>query len=350
MGSCTPSQLYDLLLHVAPVRPVYVKGPPGGGKSAIIQKFADDVGLDLVVREGSKAAPEDVNGVPQIINGKTVFAPPAALAREEPYCLFLDEFPNASIEVQKSFYSLVHEKRTESFTMPKGSIVIAAGNRLEDNAFVEKTSTALSSRVFQVELVESVPEWLDYALENGFHPWVIDYIRARPRHLRSNTPASDEPFSCPRTWHALSDSLLQYQEDISDEMVLLLAEGWIKQAHAVSFASFVKQIRGKFDVPRLLKGEISWPDSPKDIDLLFFLAHSFREHLARELPADRNGVKGKHQELAHQAKGLLKTLARINFEIAQKTIAGDTADDSQLPSWFMAEVVRDLPRLTTHGS
>ena len=50
------------------------------------------------------------------------------IARKEPYCLFLDELNACTQEVQKAFYSLIHEQRIGEYELPKGSIVVGAGN------------------------------------------------------------------------------------------------------------------------------------------------------------------------------------------------------------------------------
>ena len=47
--------------------------------------------------------------------------------------------------------------------------------------------------------------------------------------------------------------------------------------------------------------------------------------------------------LAHRAKGLVKELATISFEMAQLVVARQ--DGESLPDWLLVEVVRDLPRL-----
>jgi len=44
----TQDELSDILLNLSPVRPVFIWGAPGIGKSALVQKFADDVGLPCV--------------------------------------------------------------------------------------------------------------------------------------------------------------------------------------------------------------------------------------------------------------------------------------------------------------
>ena len=50
---------------------------------------------------GSQLAPEDLIGVPQVVDGVSRFCPPAQIARTEPYCLFLDELNACSHEVPR---------------------------------------------------------------------------------------------------------------------------------------------------------------------------------------------------------------------------------------------------------
>ena len=99
----TQKQLSKLLLNIAVVRPVFIWGPPGIGKSTLVQQFAESLGLPCVSLLGSQLAPEDIIGVPQILNGVSQFCPPKMIARQEPYCLFLDELNACSQEVQKAF-------------------------------------------------------------------------------------------------------------------------------------------------------------------------------------------------------------------------------------------------------
>jgi MoxR-like ATPase len=192
------SQLSDVLLNVATVRPVFIWGAPGIGKSSIVERFADELGLPCVSLLGSQLAPEDIIGVPQIIDGKSVFCPPRTIARDEAYCLFLDELNACSQEVQKAFYSLIHDRRIGEYALPQGSIIIGAGNRAQDNAIVKPMSSALINRMFHVELTASHREWLDWAGSNNIHPYVMEYIGLRADHLWMQPPKTAEPFSTPR--------------------------------------------------------------------------------------------------------------------------------------------------------
>ena len=64
--SVTQEELIEILLHIAPVRPVFIWGAPGIGKSALVEQFAEEVGLPCVSLLGSQLAPEDIIGITQI--------------------------------------------------------------------------------------------------------------------------------------------------------------------------------------------------------------------------------------------------------------------------------------------
>jgi hypothetical protein len=46
--------------------------------------------LPFVSLLGSQLAPEDLIGVPQVVEGYSRFCPPRLIARDVPYCLLLD--------------------------------------------------------------------------------------------------------------------------------------------------------------------------------------------------------------------------------------------------------------------
>jgi hypothetical protein len=94
--SVTPARIPELLLGLATVRPVFIWGAPGIGKSSLVREFAESLGLECVSLLDTQLAPEDLIGVPQIREGRSVFCPPEAIARDEPYGLFLDELNAAT--------------------------------------------------------------------------------------------------------------------------------------------------------------------------------------------------------------------------------------------------------------
>ena len=347
------SELLEVLLNIAPIRPVFIWGAPGIGKSALVQKFADEVGLTCVSLLGSQLAPEDIIGIPQIRGNTSEFLPPKMIARSDPYVLFLDELNACSQEVQKAFYSLIHERRIGEYHLPKGSVVIGAGNRTQDGAIVKTMSSALVNRMFHVQLVAKPQEWLNWAYDANIHPWVIDYITQRPDHLFSEPPKNEEPYSTPRSWHMLSDALKEYHAgeegaEISQDMLRVLAYGSVSATHAGMFIAFTKNVNNKYLLSQIIKGDAVWPANPEDRDVLYFLAQSFRARLLHDLPKEKQKLNHDAQYLTHRAKALIKQLSQINYELAQMVVSAE--EGKTLPDWFMVEIVRDLPRLASKAA
>jgi hypothetical protein len=265
------------------------------------------------------------------------------IAREKPYCLFLDELNACSQEVQKAFYSLIQERRIGEYHMPEGSIAIGAGNRAQDNAIVKTMSSALINRMFHVELTASHRDWLEWAYQNNIHPYITEYIGIRPDHLWRKPPKTEEPFSTPRSWHILSDALHSYGEGITDKELEVLASGCLSPHHSGQFRAFIKLIRNRYALSKIIDGDQKWPDKPEDRDTLYFLAQSFRAQLIKEMPLEKKKLSGSVKTLADRSKEMIKELAGISLEIAQIAITAD--ETGELPDWFMVEIVRDLPRL-----
>jgi hypothetical protein len=341
----TPAQLPDLLLNVATVRPVFLWGAPGIGKSSLVRGFAESLGLECVSLLGTQLAPEDLIGVPQIVDGRSRFCPPESIARDEPYCLFLDELNAASPDVQKAFYSLILDRRIGSYELPKGSIVLGAGNRATDNALARPMASALTNRLIHIHLRANASDWFVWAGETGIHPWVTDYLAERPDQLWSQAPKTEEAFSTPRSWHMLSDALHSWGVPPDEEVLKVLAYGTLTPSHAAGFCGYIKIVRNSYGFEAILKGDVGWPRRPQDRDLLYYLAETFRARLLKELPASKEQGSTAAKQLAYRAKALLVELAEISLEIAQTVLADDEDGTSTLPSWFLVEAARDLPRL-----
>jgi len=183
---------------------------PGVGKSDTVAQAAAEAGLPCRSLLGTQIAPEDVSGIPRLVGERSVFCPPRILLPEipQPFCLFLDELPASAPDIQRAFYSLLLERRLGEHHLPKGTWVVAAGNRASDRALIRPLSAALINRV-RVD----VQEWLEWARANGIRRDIISFIRFMPETLMRPVPAEPIPFSTPRAWASLSQALDLAQQD-----------------------------------------------------------------------------------------------------------------------------------------
>src|SRR5262245_32840279 len=161
----TLRQAKSLLRAMAHKQSLLLLSPPGAGKSESVAQAAADAGLPCRSLLGTQIAPEDVSGIPRIIGERSVFCPPRILLPEnpQPFCLFLDELPACTPDIQKAFYSLLLERRLGEHLLPPGTWVVAAGNRAEDRALVRSLSSALVNRVIIIHIRVDVGEWLTWA-------------------------------------------------------------------------------------------------------------------------------------------------------------------------------------------
>jgi hypothetical protein len=241
----TLAQAKALIRCLAHEQSLLLLSPPGVGKSDVVRQAAADAGLPCKSLLGTQIAPEDVSGVPRIVGERSVFCPPRVLLPEnpEPFCLFLDELPACTPDVQKAFYSLLLERRLGEYPLPPGTWVVAAGKRAEDRALVRTISSALINRVLILQVRIDVPEWLAWARSNSVRPEVITFIEERPEALLRPVPREPVPFSTPRAWASLSRALdLASRGGILGEpLVRALARGRVSAEDAQAFTAFFGQ-------------------------------------------------------------------------------------------------------------
>lgn len=219
--------------------------PPGVGKSDIVYQAAREAGLPCRSLLGTQIAPEDVSGIPRIVGERSVFCPPRMLLPEsgEPFCLFLDELPACAPDVQKSFYSLLLERRLGEHSLPAGTWVVAAGNRMQDRALVRAMSSALVNRVTVLHIRVDVDEWQAWAVRNGVRADIRTFIHYHPDALARDVPQEPVPFSTPRAWAALSRALdlAQGAGILSRETRRALAFGRLSPEDAAVFCALADE-------------------------------------------------------------------------------------------------------------
>ena len=244
----TLRQAKQLIQCMAHEQSFLLLSPPGLGKSELVYEAAREAGLPCRSLLGTQIAPEDVSGIPRIVGERSVFCPPRVLLPEkpEPFCLFLDELPACSPDVQKAFYSLLLERRLGEHALPKGTWVVAAGNRLQDRALVRAMSSALVNRVTILQLRVDTADWLAWAQRAGVRAEIRSFIATIPDALMRPVPAEPVPFSTPRAWTLLSRALDMAEKAgfLSNDLRRALAFGRLSPEDAVVFCALAEDSIG----------------------------------------------------------------------------------------------------------
>ena len=315
----TLSEAKSIIKSLAQKQSVLLLSPPGVGKSDSVMQAAADAGLECRSLLGTQIAPEDVSGIPRIVGERSVFCPPRVLLPEDPkpFCLFLDELPACTPDIQKSFYSLLLERRLGEHPLPKGTWVVAAGNRAEDRSLVRSLSAALINRVIILNVRVDVKEWLQWGHSAGVRSEILSFITFNPDSLMRPIPVTPAPFSTPRAWVSLSRSLdlLEKAGALNPESMRSVAYGRVSPEDASLFTVFTESNLGSLKKPiEYLKGETPLPG---DRTQRWFILHGIRQLVLTQWDSLKENASGE-QINAFLQKVKREERAALLLELVEK--------------------------------
>ncbi|MGL4497873.1 MAG: AAA family ATPase, partial [Planktothrix sp.] len=198
----TPTQLQNylnrLIKHKLPISTM-IWGPPGIGKSSIVEQVSRRHKLDFVDVRLSQLAPTDLRGLPVAENGISKWYPPEFLPQKGQGILFLDELNMAPPAMQGMAQQLILDRRVGSYEVPPGWYIWAAGNRKEDRAAVFDMPSPLANRFLHLEVQPDFDSFKTYAVTKKIHEQIIAFLSFRtpllhqPNYHQSAWPS-------PRSW------------------------------------------------------------------------------------------------------------------------------------------------------
>ncbi len=231
-------------------------GSRGVGKSSVVRQVAAHFAVPLVDLRLTTIEPVDIRGAiyADDVLAKTVWFPPEFLPAPDNAegVLFLDELTAADQRLQISAYSLILDRRVGNYRLPDGWQIIAAGNASFHGAVSHDMGTALADRMFHFNVQTVIEAFLAHAVDSGFAPEVMAYLKVRPDKLDDTQSQLANDYligASPRGWEDVSNVL---KSALSDMAKRVFVQGRIGVANAAEFFGVLKEIQAGADVVRLL--------------------------------------------------------------------------------------------------
>ncbi|MCD8335969.1 MAG: MoxR family ATPase [Lachnospiraceae bacterium] len=211
-------------------RPLLLIGPPGIGKTAVMEQAARICQVGFVSYTMTHHTRQSALGLPYIehrsfggeeyaVTEYTMSEIIASVYRcmEETGVhnglLFLDEINCVSETLAPAILQFLQNKTFGSHRLPDGWILAAAGNPPEYNKSVHEFDIATLDRLKYISVEADYSAWRSYAIGEAIHGAILAYLDTHPDqfYLLKQTYAS-RAFATARGWEDLSCMLKEYEE------------------------------------------------------------------------------------------------------------------------------------------
>ncbi|MCD7820437.1 MAG: AAA family ATPase [Lachnospiraceae bacterium] len=258
-------------------RPVLLIGAPGIGKTQIMEQIARECGIGLVAYTITHHTRQSAIGLPfvskQMFDGReytvteyTMSEIVASVYKKmentgiKEGILFIDEINCVSETLAPAMLQFLQCKTFGSHEIPKGWIIVAAGNPPEYNKSVREFDVVTMDRVKKIEVEPDYTIWKEYAQKEQIHSAVISYLDTRPGSFyKMETTVDGRRFATPRGWEDLS-TMLQVYEQLGQDMDREVVVQYIQhETIAKDFASYLelyKKYQMDYQLDAVLAGHI----------------------------------------------------------------------------------------------
>lgn len=259
-------------------RPVLLMGPPGIGKTQIMEQISKEMQIALVAYTITHHTRQSAVGLPFIseksYGGQTFSVTEYTMSeiiasvyekmeqtgiREG--ILFIDEINCVSETLAPTMLQFLQGKTFGNQKLPEGWIIVAAGNPPEYNKSVREFDVVTLDRLKKIDVEPDFPAWKEYAYRQEIHPAVISYLELRRENFcRIENTVDGKRFATARGWEDLS-RLIQVYEDLGKTVDRDVVYQYIQHRTAAKdFANYLElyyKYKQDYQVEDILKGEWS---------------------------------------------------------------------------------------------
>ena len=345
----TKDKYGDYVISLEKQRPVFLMGPPGIGKTAIMEQIASELGVGLVSYSMTHHTRQSALGLPFIAKktygGKeysvseytmseiisSVYEMMESTGLKEGI-LFLDEINCVSETLAPSMLQFLQYKIFGKHQVPEGWIVVTAGNPPEYNNSVHEYDIVTWDRLKRIDIDPDFSVWKEYAYQKGVHPSIISYLEIKKDNFyKIETTIDGKTYITARGWSDLSDMIKLYEKNdipVKESLVVqYLRNKKIAKDFSVYYDLFNKY-QSDYQVPQILEGRAT--DEIKDRAK----KAKFDERLALlGLILDALGEKCHNVFLAENSqRELLTALKAVKVDLSKPTANVKKVIDKQISS------------------
>lgn len=337
----------NYLIPLERQRPIFLMGPPGIGKTAIMEQVAADLGVGLVSYSMTHHTRQSALGLPFIekkVYGGVEYSVSEYTMSEiiasvydmmertglKEGILFLDEINCVSETLAPAMLQFLQYKIFGRHRVPDGWIVVTAGNPPEYNNSVREFDIVTWDRLKRIDVEPDYDVWKEYAYKKGIHAAILTYLDIKKSDFyKIETTVDGKSFVTARGWSDLSDMMKLYEQHgiIIDEKLVAqyLQNKKIAKEFAIYYDLFNKY-KSDYQVDKILAGK-----APAEIKDRAKVA-KFDERLALlGLLLDAITGELKKVNLSEQAlTELLNALKNVRMELARPNANAITSVQKQI--------------------
>lgn len=259
-------------------RPVFLMGPPGIGKTQIMEQVAQELGVSIVSYSMTHHTRQSALGLPFIVHknygGKEYDVSEYTMSEiiasvydtiEETGIpegiLFLDEINCVSETLAPAMLQFLQYKIFGRHKIPDGWIVVTAGNPPEYNKSVREFDIVTWDRLKRIDVEPNFDVWKEYAYRKGIHASILTYLEIRKGDFyRIETTTEGKRFITARGWDDLSEMIKLYEEhDIPVDEKLVsqyVQNGKIAKDFSIYYDLYNKY-KSDYQIDEILAGTVS---------------------------------------------------------------------------------------------
>lgn len=216
-------------IPVVAQRPVLLIGPPGVGKTQIVEQISRECRIGLVAYTITHHTRQSAIGLPYIVEKiydgvrisvteytmseivASIYDKIEATGLREGI-LFIDEINCVSETLAPAMLQFLQAKTFGFHKIPEGWIIVAAGNPPEYNKSVREFDVVTLDRIKRIEVEADYPVWKEYAETVNIHPAITAYLNVKQENFcRIETTVDGRRFATPRGWEDLSRLIRVYE-------------------------------------------------------------------------------------------------------------------------------------------